>query len=124
MPSENLSSFILAIGVVWGSAALFLAYLSSFAAPLGNSEKDVIDSVVVLMCCVLVLPITIAAFWIPKISAGLLLLTFAIFECAFVRDSGYKAIVPIALRLGLPTCALAGGYFYVAYVRAKWPARH
>jgi hypothetical protein len=54
----------------------------------------------------------------------LLLLTFAILECAFVRDFGYKAIVPVALGLGLPTCALAGGYVYVAYVRAKWPPRY
>jgi len=110
MLSDGLSRLILAAGVVWGSMALFLAYISSFAAPLGNGDKEVTDAVIALSCLLVVLPTTIAAFWIPKISCGLLVLSFAIFECWVVREFGYKAVVPVALRLGSPTFALAGGY--------------
>ena len=108
------------IGVVWGTIAFFLGYFSAFAAPLGKDNEEVIGSLVGLIFgFLIILPITLAAIWIPKISAGLLMLSFFMFECLVVSDVGLSGVLPVALRLGLPTIGLACGYMYVAYVRVR-----
>lgn len=118
--SEGFSKFILAVGVIWGTVAFFLGCIGSFAASLGNDGRQITKSLLALIFgFLIILPITLAASWIPRISAGLLVVSFLVFECVVISDVGFQGFLTVALKLGVPTCALTGGYVYVACVRAK-----
>jgi hypothetical protein len=114
-PRILASRVILTLGVVGGAALFLIAVRASFVL----NSINLVSNLVALFCCVLALPITIAAIWKPKLSAAWLLLTFLLLECAIWPSFGFRGVFQVALRLGLPIMALASGYVYVASVRSK-----
>lgn len=107
---------ILTVGVGWGVATFLWGLGGSFV--LGS--RDFYSGLVAIVFGYLVvLPITIAAFWHPKVSALCLLTSFLVLESATLVAGGVRYVLIGALVMGLPTAALASGYAYVASLRSK-----
>jgi hypothetical protein len=122
---DALNGFILTVGILWGLFVLAFGFRSFFAAPLGYTPQQVRQTLVALIFgFVIVLPITIAAIWTPRISAALLLLSFTLSECAIFSGYGASGALAFAVPLGGPTLVLACGYAYVAHLRANSPPGH
>jgi len=71
----------------------------------------------------IMLPITIAAIWKPKISASLLVVSFFIVECVGFADDGLRGVLSVAKKLALPNALLVCGYLYAASLQrreARW----
>ncbi len=111
---------IFTIGIFWGAGAFLFGLGSTVASPFGSGARQVAQSLALLVFgFLIVLPITIAAVWQPKVAAALLILSFMLFECVVVSIFGLRSFLPVALRQGTPNILLACGYIYAASVRAK-----
>jgi hypothetical protein len=96
------STLIFTIGIAWGVVAFSRGLAGSFA--LNSIGLSLIKDLVVLMFgFLMILPITIAAIWKPKISAALLALSFFAVECVVLADDGLRGVLLVAKKLGAPT---------------------
>ena len=112
------TTVIFTIGIAWGVFAFLRGLAGSFT--LNSIGLSLIKDLAALMFgFLLILPITIAAIWKPKISAALLALSFFAVDCVVFADDGLHGMVLVAKKLGLPTIWLVCGYIYAASVQAK-----
>jgi len=114
--SSNTLRAIFTIGIAWGVIAFLIGLGSTIASPFGN----VISSLILLIFgFLIILPISVAAIWKPKISAALLVISFLLFEGDVVAVDGLRTVFGVSLKLQLPNILLACAYAYAASVKSK-----
>jgi uncharacterized membrane protein len=114
---DGTAMFIFLVGIVWGVVSLFLGLAGSFT--LNSTGVSLVKDLVALgFGFFIVLPLAIAAFWKPKISAGLLVLSFVLVEIVGFSDEGLQGVYLVGKKL-IPTLVLACGYAYVGFSRSK-----
>lgn len=105
------SKTITIIGAVWGTAMFVLGLASSFSLRSTDASAEMLG---LIFGFILVLPISVVAFWKPKAAAVALMIDFILFECTVAAHGGASDAIQTLWRLGLPTFALAFGYLYIA----------
>jgi hypothetical protein len=115
--NDGTAMFIFLMGIVWGVVSLFRGLAGSFT--LNSTGVSLLKDLVALgFGFFIVLPLAITAFWWPKISAGLLVLSFVLVEIVGFSDEGLQGVYLVGKKLIL-TLVLACGYAYIAFFRSK-----
>jgi hypothetical protein len=92
-----------------------VGFFAGFAVPWGSDRAEIVRNILTAMFGFFItLPAALAAIWKPKVSACVLVLSFAAFECLFATSADLGDILAAGVKLGLPTLALSGGYLYIA----------
>jgi hypothetical protein len=114
---DGTAMFIFLVGIVWGVVSLFRGLAGSFT--LNSTGVSLVKDLVALVFgFLIVLPLAVTAFWKPKISAGLLVLSFVLVEIVGFSDEGLQGVYLVGKKLIL-TLVLACGYAYVGFSRSK-----
>ena len=109
---HNLTMLIFTVGISWGTFAFFLGLVGSFAM---NSIR-LLESLAMLVGCLIVLPAWIIAIWKPKVSAFMLVASVILVEALGLTDEGLHGAYLVGMKLGFPTFLLASEYAYLASV--------
>lgn len=117
---NNSLTAIFTVGIAWGVVAFLQGLVASFTL---NSIRLIESLVVLIFGFLIILPITIAAIWKPKISVAVLVVSFFLVECVAFADDGLRGVLLVAKKLALPNVLLVCGYVYAASVQrrtARW----
>ncbi len=109
-----ITNVIWALGVGWGIITFLWGLSSGFTIGARDFGWSILA---VVFGFLMVLPITIVAYWQPKAAAVCLLVSFLILETAVVVTQGFRFGSLVGLLMGLPTAALVWGYTYMASLR-------
>lgn len=112
----RLTDVIRALGAAWGVILFLLGLANSFSIGGPNFIAGMVELVFGFL---MVLPITIMAYWRPRVAAASLLIAFIVLECAVFTSDGLRVGSLVGLIIGLPNTALIWGYIYGASVRSK-----
>jgi hypothetical protein len=104
-------SLITVIGAVWGITMFAIGMVASFSLRSLDFDQETLG---LLFGFMLILPISVWAFWKPKAAAIALVINFLAFECIVAVERGSPTAIQTLWRLGSPTAALAVGYLYLA----------
>ena len=109
------------MGVAWGVIDFFLGLAGGFTV---NSIRLFESLMVLIFGFLIVLPVSIMAFWKPRLAAAALILSFFLVEVVGFADDRMRGVYLVGKKLGLPTLLLACGYAYVVSVHARLRSRH
>jgi hypothetical protein len=118
---DGTAMFIFLVGIVWGVVSLFRGLTRSFT--LNSTGVSLVKDLVALgFGFFIVLPLAIAAFWKPKISADLLVLSFVLVEMVGFSDEGLQGVYLVGKKLIL-TLVLACGSASGGRIGSNCPSR-
>ena len=108
-----LTKIIWALGVLWGIVMFRWGLGGWFTIPARELVWGILG---VIFGYLIVLPITIMAYWRPKMAAICLSISFLILETAVAATAGLRVSLLGGLLLLAPTVILIFGYMYMASV--------
>ncbi len=112
----RFTNVIWALGVGWGITTFFLGLVGGFRV---GPPGFIWGLLAIVFGYLIVLPITIMAYWRPR-AAGLgLFISFLFLESSVAASSGLRVAFLGGLIMAVPTGALIWGYVYIASVRTK-----
>lgn len=115
MPTQinPIRSLIQGIGIAWGVLLFGIGVIGSFTF---NSVHLISSLLVLVFGFLIILPITIVAFWRPKMAAIAVTVAFVITVCSVWAAGTARDAAKVGSKLIIPDAMLVCGYGFLSYV--------